>query len=185
MNHTRPIPLRLVTVIVIGVVVAFVATACGSSSSNNDNGSSGTGTTAAKMTDASVSATNGPLGTILTDSQGRTLYLFQKDKTTKSTCSGSCAMNWPPLTVHGKPKAGSGLTASQLGTTKRSDGKTQVTYNGHPLYTFMGDGNKPGATNGQGFNAFGALWYVVGTNGNAITTAASSSTSSGGGGLGY
>jgi predicted lipoprotein with Yx(FWY)xxD motif len=181
MNRTRSISLGLVAVIIVAVVVVVIATAGGDDHTSSANSP----TTPAQMGNASVSSANGPLGTILTDAQGRTLYLFEKDKTTRSTCTGSCAMNWPPATVHGKPKAGSGITASMLGTTKRADGAEQLTYGGHPLYTFLGDGNKPGATNGQGFNAFGALWYVVGTNGSAITAPAGSSTSSGGGGLGY
>jgi predicted lipoprotein with Yx(FWY)xxD motif len=134
---------------------------------------------------ATVKTGTSSLGRIVVDGQSHTLYVFQKDKGAKSACSGVCAQNWPPLLTKGAPKAGPSAKASLLGTTKRADGTTQVTYNGHPLYTFAGDGNKPGSTNGQGFNAFGALWYVVGTNGNAITTPASSSTSSGGGGLGY
>jgi predicted lipoprotein with Yx(FWY)xxD motif len=183
LNRTRSISLGLVAVIVVAVVVVVIATSGGSDNTSSAN--SGPATTT-KTTNASVSTANGPLGTLLVNGQGQTLYLFQKDTTTKSMCTGSCAMNWPPVTVHGTPKAGSGITASMLGTSKRTDGSTQLTYNGHPLYTFAGDGNKPGSTNGQGFNAFGALWYVVGTNGNAITTPAGSSTSSsGGGGLGY
>jgi predicted lipoprotein with Yx(FWY)xxD motif len=119
---------------------------------------------------ATVKTRHTSLGTILVDAKGRTLYLFQKDKTTKSTCNGACAVDWPPVTVHGKPKAGGGgVAASKLRTSRRSNGARQVTYGGHPLYTFLGDGNKPGATNGQGLNAFGARWFVVGTNGKAIT----------------
>jgi predicted lipoprotein with Yx(FWY)xxD motif len=180
MNRTRSISLGVVGLIVVAVVVVIIATSGGDDNTSSAN----TGPAATKTSTATVSTANGPLGTILVNPQGQTLYLFQKDKTTMSTCSGACAMNWPPDTVHGKPTAGKGVTASMLGTTKRADGTTQVTYGGHPLYTFAGDGNKAGATNGQGFNAFGALWYVVGTNGDAITAPASSSTSSGGG-LGY
>jgi predicted lipoprotein with Yx(FWY)xxD motif len=120
------------------------------------------------------------LGTILVDSKGRTLYLFEKDTKNKSKCSGACAANWPPALVSGKPKAGGKAVASKLGTTKRSDGKTQVTYAGHPLYTFILDKNKPGSTKGEGVDAFGAEWYVVGTNGKKIEhhSGGSSSTSS-------
>jgi predicted lipoprotein with Yx(FWY)xxD motif len=142
-------------VLVALLAVAAVAATAGSASSQGST--------------ATVNTRHTSLGTILVDAKGRTLYLFQKDKTTRSTCSGACATNWPPTTVHGKPKAGGGVAASRLGTSKRSDGRTQVTYGGHPLYTFLGDGNKPGATKGQGFNAFGARWFVVGTNGKAIT----------------
>jgi predicted lipoprotein with Yx(FWY)xxD motif len=107
------------------------------------------------------------LGKILVDSRGRTLYLFKKDTGPKSRCSGSCAVNWPPLLVTGRPVAGSGVKASKLGTTRRSDGKTQVVYNRHPLYRFVAD-TKPGNTNGQGLNAFGARWFVVSPAGNQI-----------------
>jgi|RhiMethySRZTD1v2_1073278.scaffolds.fasta_scaffold189164_2 predicted lipoprotein with Yx(FWY)xxD motif len=107
------------------------------------------------------------LGTILVNAQGRSLYLFLKDKNGKSACSGACAKAWPPLMTTGKPKAAGGANAKLLGTTKRSNG-TQVTYNGHPLYTFFQD-TKAGQTKGQGSNFFGALWYVMGTNGKQIT----------------
>ena len=117
---------------------------------------------------ATVKTRHGKLGTFLVGTNGRTLYLFEKDTKNKSKCSGACAANWPPALVSGKPKAGGKAVASKLGTTKRSDGKTQVTYNGHPLYTFVIDNNKPGSTKGEGVNAFGAKWYVVGTNGKKI-----------------
>jgi predicted lipoprotein with Yx(FWY)xxD motif len=120
---------------------------------------------AAKGTVVSTASTK--LGRILVDSRGRTLYLFEKDKHGKSACSGACAQNWPPLLTKGKPKAGTGAKSSLLGTTKRSDGTTQVTYNKHPLYTFVADNNKPGSTKGEGIDAFGARWYVVAAKGTA------------------
>jgi predicted lipoprotein with Yx(FWY)xxD motif len=126
-------------------------------------------------------ATSG-LGQILVDSQGRTLYLFQKDTGTQSECTGACASSWPPLRTTGKPTVGSGASASDLGTTSRSDGNPQVTYNGHPLYLFSGD-QQPGDTNGEGTNAFGGLWYAVSPAGNQVVGQASSST--GGGGFSY
>jgi predicted lipoprotein with Yx(FWY)xxD motif len=112
--------------------------------------------------------TAGDLGKIIVDGRSRTLYLFEKDKKGKSSCSGACAKAWPPLLTKGKPKASGSVKASKLGTTKRSDGTTQVTYGGHPLYTFAPDKNKPGSTKGQGVDGFGAEWYVVGTNGKKI-----------------
>jgi predicted lipoprotein with Yx(FWY)xxD motif len=112
--------------------------------------------------------TAGDLGKIIVDGRSRTLYLFEKDKNGKSSCSGACATNWPPLLTKGKPKASGSVKASKLGTTKRSDGTTQVTYGGHPLYTFLADKNKPGSTKGQELDAFGAEWYVVGTNGKKV-----------------
>ena len=117
---------------------------------------------------ATVKIRSTKLGKILVDAKGRTLYLFEKDKHGKSACSGACAANWPPLLTTGKPKAGTGARASKLGTTKRSDGKTQVTYGGHPVYRFILDKNKPGSTKGEGVDAFGAEWYVLGANGRKI-----------------
>ena len=117
---------------------------------------------------ATVKVRKVSLGRILVNGKSQTLYLFEKDKKGKSACSGQCAKFWPPLLTKGKPKAGSGVKASLLGTTKRSDGTTQVTYNKHPLYRFVQDNNKVGATKGEGVDAFGAEWYVVGTNGKKI-----------------
>jgi predicted lipoprotein with Yx(FWY)xxD motif len=114
---------------------------------------------------ATVGAENRGLGKILVNSHGRTLYLFKKDTATKSACVGACAGNWPPLRVSGNAAVGTGLKASLLGSTKRSDGEPQVTYNGHPLYLFGGD-TSAGKTSGQGVKAFGDFWYVVSSAGN-------------------
>ncbi|MFF9113500.1 hypothetical protein ACF1AY_10855 [Streptomyces sp. NPDC014776] len=112
-------------------------------------------------------ASAGKLGTILVDGKGRTLYLFEADKSTTSTCNGPCAAAWPPLLTSGAPSVGGSAQSGLLGTSKRSDGKTQVTYHGHPLYSYAGD-SKPGDTNGQALNQFGAEWYVVGVSGNKV-----------------
>ena len=117
---------------------------------------------------ASVKTRSVSLGKILVNGNSQTLYLFEKDKNGKSACSGACATNWPPLLTKGTPKGSGGVKSSLLGTTKRSDGTTQVTYNKHPLYRFVGDKGKRGATKGEGLDAFGAEWYVVGTNGKKI-----------------
>jgi predicted lipoprotein with Yx(FWY)xxD motif len=124
---------------------------------------------------------NGPGGTYLTDGSGKTLYVFASDTGNTSNCTGACAAAWPPLTVSGSAKAGSGATASDVGTTKRSDGKTQVTYAGHPLYYYAGD-SAAGQMNGQGINQFGGVWYIVDASGKSITAAASSSSSGTGAG---
>jgi predicted lipoprotein with Yx(FWY)xxD motif len=97
------------------------------------------------------------LGRILVNSRGHTLYQFGKDKNGKSACAGQCATFWPPLITSGKPQAAAGARASLLGTTKRADGRLQVTYNHHPLYTFAKD-TKKGQTNGEGLTAFGGKW---------------------------
>jgi len=127
-----------------------------------------------------VDVATSSLGQILVDSQGSTLYLFQKDMGSQSECTGACAASWPPLRANGKPTAGSGANASLLGTTPRSDGAPQVTYNGHPVYQFSGD-QQPGETNGEGVSAFGGSWFALSQAGNQI----SSSTSNSGGGPGY
>jgi predicted lipoprotein with Yx(FWY)xxD motif len=100
------------------------------------------------------------LGRILVDGHGRTLYLFEKDTHGKSSCTGQCASLWPPLIASGKTLAAAGAKASLLGTTMRGDGRRQVTYNHHPLYTFVKDARK-GQTNGEEVDAFGAEWYAV------------------------
>jgi predicted lipoprotein with Yx(FWY)xxD motif len=148
------------------VVIALVAAGCGSSKKTST-----TSTTASKPAStartSTVAVKHTGLGTILVDSSGRTLYLFEKDKGDKSACSGACASAWPPLTTTAKPTTATGVTASLLGTTKRSDGKTEVTYHGHPLYTYVGDG-APGQTSGEGLNQFGAEWYVLSPQGNKV-----------------
>jgi predicted lipoprotein with Yx(FWY)xxD motif len=155
--------LRLaLAVTVLSLVV--VAAGCGSSSSSDNSKTSSSSSNASKST---VDLAKTDVGDVLTGPSGRTVYLFEKDKSPKSTCSGECANDWPPLMASGKPSAGSGVKASMLGTSKRSDGKEQVTYNGHPLYYYEGD-KKAGQTAGQGIDAFGAEWYVVGANGSKV-----------------
>ena len=110
---------------------------------------------------------NAKFGQILVDGNGRTLYLFEADKGSSSTCYGACATYWPPLLTGGAPMAGTGVNVSLLGTTRRSDGTTEVTYGGHPLYYVVTDHN-PGDATGQDVSNFGAAWYVVGSNGNKI-----------------
>ena len=100
------------------------------------------------------------LGMVLVDSNGMTLYDFHKDKGTTSSCYGACAKGWPPMLTEGEPTVGNGASASKLGTTERKDGTTQVTYAGHPLYTFVED-KKPGEANGNDVSAFGAQWYAL------------------------
>jgi predicted lipoprotein with Yx(FWY)xxD motif len=122
---------------------------------------------AASTTGPIVSTASTSLGRILVDSRGRTLYLFEKDKHGKSACAGQCATFWPPLIAAGKPSAAAGAKASLLGTTKRADGRMQVTYNHHPLYRFAKD-TKKGQTNGEGLSAFGGEWYAVSPAGAAV-----------------
>jgi predicted lipoprotein with Yx(FWY)xxD motif len=100
------------------------------------------------------------IGKVVANTQLHTLYMFRKDKGTTSECYGACAAIWAPLTTTGKPKAGPGIKASLIGTTKRKDGKLQVTYKKHPLYTYIKD-KKPGQTTGEGSTLFGAGWYAL------------------------
>jgi predicted lipoprotein with Yx(FWY)xxD motif len=116
---------------------------------------------------ATVAVTKSRLGRILVDSKGITLYDFVTDKGGVSGCYGACAALWPPLITKGKPHAGHGVRASLLGTTKRKDGKLEVTYNHHPLYYFVTD-RKPGQTTGQGVNQFGGPWWVLSPAGREI-----------------
>ena len=164
------------------LALPILAAACGGGGSSSAPAAPSTPAAAAAATGGTVDSASSPLGRILVAKNGMTLYMFASDTNGKSTCSGACASFWPPYT--GTPKAGAGLKASLLGTTMRSDGKTQVTYDGHPLYTYAGDSG-PGMTNGQGISTYGALWWVVGPNGNVIKTAAQQGTSSGGGAYGY
>ena len=155
------------TAAVAGVAALALAVAgCGGGSGGAYGGSSGA-PVAAGSGPASVALAQSDLGKILADGQGRTLYLFEADKGTASTCDGACASAWPPLTTDGSPIAGAGVTGSKLGTTTRSDGTTEVTYNGHPLYTFAGD-SAPGQTGGQGSVDFGAEWHALSAAGTPI-----------------
>jgi predicted lipoprotein with Yx(FWY)xxD motif len=126
---------------------------------------------------ATVGVSTTGLGKTLVDSKGRTLYLFEKDSGTKSTCAGACASAWPPLRANATPTAGGEANASMLGTSKRSDGTKQVTYNGHPLYRYGGDRNA-GDTNGHDVTAFGAEWYALSPGGNQLSGSTSSSSDS-------
>src|SRR3954454_15189014 len=145
--------------------VALAVAACGGSSSSSTASSpyaaSGAPRPAAATTSAaSVGSARSALGKMLVDGKGNTLYLFEADKTPASMCNGACATDWPPLTTSGKAAAGKGVAAAKLGTSKRGDGTSQVTYNGHPLYLYAGD-TAPGQTAGEAIDAFGAEWYVV------------------------
>jgi predicted lipoprotein with Yx(FWY)xxD motif len=118
---------------------------------------------------ATVRVANSRLGRILVDSTGRTLYLFKADVGTKSACFGPCATAWPPLRTGGKPAVRGDAKVALVGTTRRSDGARQVTYNGHPLYLFVKD-HKLGDVTGQGVTAFGAAWFAVSPAGSQISS---------------
>jgi predicted lipoprotein with Yx(FWY)xxD motif len=158
---------QLATILGVGAV-ALVATGCGGSSTSGGSSTpSGAG--------PAVAAKKTSLGMILTDGSGRTLYLFEKDTGPKSTCSGGCASNWPPFTAGSKPAVMGGAVSSEVKLVKRSDGKMQVTYKGHPLYFYSGD-QSPGQLKGQGVDAFGAEWYVLSPAGAKVEGKGSSSS---------
>lgn len=128
-------------------------------SENKSAGSESSGGSAAV-----ISLGHTKVGMVLVDSNGLTLYDFHKDKGTTSSCYGPCAEGWPPVLSEGEPTVGNGASAAKLGTTERKDGTMQVTYAGHPLYTFVED-KKPGEANGNDVKAFGASWYALKGNG--------------------
>jgi predicted lipoprotein with Yx(FWY)xxD motif len=107
------------------------------------------------------------LGSVLVDARGRTLYVFEKDRKGMSACETACVKFWPPVVSRTLPRAGKGVHTSMLGVTKRQDGRRQVTYAGHPLYTFVGD-KTPGQTSGEGLTNFGADWYALAASGRTV-----------------
>jgi predicted lipoprotein with Yx(FWY)xxD motif len=176
---TRSRPIHLLASAAVIPLVALAVAACGGG---------GAATAATPKTSTGASATigvaNTSLGSTLVNSTGRTLYLFKADVGTKSACTGACATAWPPLLATGKPLAGTGLTASKLGTITRSGGSQQVTYNGHPVYEFIKD-QKPGQTTGQGVTAFGAAWFALSPSGSQISATPPSPATGGSSGGGY
>jgi predicted lipoprotein with Yx(FWY)xxD motif len=193
----------------LAVVGAVVVAGCGGggSSSSTAGSESAGGEESATTTSSSggsaeasssgestiASAEVGEFGAVLVDSEGMTVYEFEPDQGSTSTCYGSCEAEWPPVVAAGEPTAGEGAMSSALGTTKRKDGTMQVTYEGRPLYTFVGD-KAPGEANGQGDDG---VWWVLDESGTAIKTggggsgddddsdSTSSSTTPGSGGNGY
>jgi len=170
-------------------LVAALLAGCGSSPATGASHATTTTTTAPPTTTVAAPTTTAAggtppfyevttgtvkgLGTVLVDGQGFTLYLFVPDKQSgTSTCYGRCAQGWPPLLLPigvTTPVAGPGVQASLLGTTHRTDGTTQLTYNKWPLYTWVTD-SEPGEATGQDLNNLGGLWYVLAPDGKAITT---------------
>ena len=165
--------------------LALVTAACGSTSTG---GSGSSGSSSAPAASAAASSSGTALRTttiggvkVLTNAQGRTLYWFVPDTSTKSNCNGACAAIWPP--VKGPATAGSGVTG-KLGTIKRSDGSAQASYDGHPLYTYVAD-TAPGQAKGNGINQSGGIWHEMTASGAAAAASSRSSGGSSGGGGGY
>jgi predicted lipoprotein with Yx(FWY)xxD motif len=164
--------------------VAMLVAACGGAGTTGSvyGGSANTGGTSAGTSSGgnvygapppatgalAVKVAMSGLGSVLTDGQGRTLYLFTRDSGTTSSCSGGCTSVWPPVTSSTAVQAGTGASASLLGMTLGGGGQMQVTYNGHPLYYYVGDAN-PGDTHGEQLNQFGGLWYAVSPSGMQVS----------------
>ena len=167
---------RMLLVLPAAVAAVAVVAACSSSGTPSGTSSSGSSTPAAA---AAVGLKTAQISgvTVLTNGSGFTLYTFAPDTSTTSNCNGTCAQNWPP--VKG-PATASGVKGA-FATIKRSDGSTQLTFHGHPLYTFVGD-KSPGQASGNDINAFGGLWHETPASGSA---APASTSSSGSGGSGY
>jgi predicted lipoprotein with Yx(FWY)xxD motif len=163
--------------------LVLAAAACGSSSSSSSSpAAQGSTPAAAGPSSSAVASANTVLsmtihGTaVLTNSQGHTLYWFAPDTSTTSNCNGSCATYWPP--VVGPVTAGPGVTGT-LGTITRANGTVQATYDGHPLYTYVGD-TAPGQDKGNGLNLSGGLWHDVTVSGGAAPAASPTHSSAGG-----
>jgi predicted lipoprotein with Yx(FWY)xxD motif len=162
--------LPAITMVALAALLAFAG--CGSSDNSNSGGAYGggggestskptsTGSSGGGTAAVITSANATQVGRVLVDSKGFTVYDFHKDKGGKPSCYGACAKGWPPVITEGKPQTGEGAMSSKLGTVERSDGTMQVTYAGHPLYTFVED-KKPGEANGNDVSAFGAEWYAL------------------------
>ncbi len=170
--------LRLASVLSITLATLAVA-ACGSSSTKSTSssaaskpaasaGTSSTTSTAASANQAALITTKkaSKLGTVVAYGPKKlTVYMFEADRGSSSSCTGACTHNWPPVT--GTPQASGGAISSDLGTITRPDGIKQVTYKGHPLYLFFKD-KDDGDTYGQGVNAFGANWYSLSPSGSKV-----------------
>ena len=171
----RPILLAL-------AATALVAAGCGDDDANGSEDSAPAAETAMKEKEdaamkedeamaakrgATVKVVSSQFGRVIADRRGEAFYLFDKEKGKRSRCYGECAVAWPPVLTKGKPRAGKGADADLLGTTKRRNGKLQVTYNGHPLYYYKDD--DPGRILCHNVDEFGGLWLVVNPRGDAVS----------------
>lgn len=161
--------------LIAALIASLALGACGSSDNSSDTTAS---TTTAAGGVTTVSAAQTDIGKALVGPNGHTLYMFDKDKTNKSNCSGDCTAAWPPLTSSGQAKAGAGVSESKIGVSPTSNAD-QVTYNGHPLYYYAED-DKPGQTNGQKSEEFGAEWHALSPSGGEIEKSNPSGSSTSG-----
>jgi predicted lipoprotein with Yx(FWY)xxD motif len=167
--------------------VALLVTACSTGSSgtaaagsSSPAGASSSSAAAGGSDSTVITTVSSSAGTFLANSSGHAVYLWTKDSSGMSACSGACAGAWPPVTTTGTVTATGGAKSSDLGTITRSDGTKQVTYDGHPLYFFSGDSG-PGMASGQGNDGFGAKWWLVSPSGSDVTSAVTAFTKSGSG----
>lgn len=170
----------LFTLCIALIALALTVVGCGSSGSEKSGGAKSDPATTTETTATTEKPKPKPGSKLkvlnstdygskyLTDSKGLTLYLFTKEKSDKSECYGDCATAWPPFLTKGEPVAGKGVDQELLGTTKRDDGKTQVTYDGHPLYYYV-DEDEAGEILCQAVPEFGGIWYIVKPDGEAVT----------------
>lgn len=175
---TKTLPVTALLALAAVVAIAGCGSSGNSSSSSSEGGAYGGSSSASASGSTEKTAASGAesgaavltvasaakVGPVLVDAKGFTVYDFHKDKGTTSSCYGGCAQVWPPVISEGAPTAGEGAMSSKLGTTMRKDGTTQVTYAGHPLYTYTAD-QKPGEANGNDYSSFGAQWYALKANG--------------------
>jgi predicted lipoprotein with Yx(FWY)xxD motif len=198
--HLRPSAYRLLggglllgAAITVAACGSSATTGSGSGSSPGAGSTGSAGTSSSSAVSLSTKSVSG-VGTVLVDGQGKTLYLLTSEKGGKVTCTAStgCTKFWPEITLPQgttAATAGTGVQSSLLGTVKDANGKLEVTYNGWPVYTFVGDSG-PGVAHGQGQNSFGGTWYVLNASGNPVTgqgsaQPSSSPSSAGSGGYGY
>ena len=178
--RSGPVRLRILLALPVAAAAAAALAACSSSATSSPTSPGSTTSSGSPAAAAAGTVRTAKIGgaTVLASSTGFTLYSFAPDTSTTSKCYGTCAANWPP--VKG-PVTAAGVTGT-FGTIKRSDGSVQATFDGHPLYTFVGD-TAPGQNKGNGLNASGGLWHEVTTS--ATPAPAGSSTPGSGGGNGY
>jgi predicted lipoprotein with Yx(FWY)xxD motif len=171
----------LIPILTTGAALTFGAAACGDDGYSGSDSASERTTPAASTTatepaqqsrrrrpTTTLKVRNTSFGRILVDGRGRALYLFTREPSTRSRCYGQCAVAWPPFHARGKLRAGSGLDAGKLRSSRRRDGRRIVTYNGHPLYYYVTD-RKPGQVTCHNVVEFGGTWLVVNPDGNAVS----------------
>ncbi|MGN6577625.1 MAG: COG4315 family predicted lipoprotein [Nocardioides sp.] len=161
----------------LGGASLLLLAACGGSSGYGGSG----GASQAAPAAGRISVADTPAGKVLVDPEGRTLYVFAPDSRGHSTCTGSCATYWPPVPGADAERGATAAVTATLGSIKRADGSSQLTADGFPVYTYVGD-HAEGQSNGQGTNLSGGLWWVVSPSGHRVTAPASSAGTSGGSG---